>query len=168
MVDRLSSAAATVLFLARLEAGRLKSDRIDTPHLLLGFIDRDQGTGVLGDPTVYVPAEATTEGHVQLRRFSEIADPYLKPEVASSLRSSLLTTGSRDEPCPEHGDMMLSERAQTLVASAFAFAGTDQVTPLHLFWAMLDKEQGEVAHLLIRYGFCRDSIEKDIRKRRGH
>ncbi len=165
MVDKLSSAAARILFLARLEAGRLKVDKIDTPHLLLGFIDNDRGTGALSDPNLYVAADGSSEGNVRLRHHSEIADPYLNSEVASSLRPLLLTTGFRDQPYPAHGDMMLSERAQILLASAVAFAGTDRVTPLHLFWAMLGEEQGEVAHLLVRSGFSRTRVESDIRER---
>jgi Clp amino terminal domain, pathogenicity island component len=64
--------------------------------------------------------------------------------------------------------MMLSERAQTLLASALTFAGPDQITPLHLLWAMLGEEQGEVAHLLIGLGCSRDRIESDIRRRALH
>ncbi len=168
MVDKLSSAAARILFLARREAGCLKFDEVDTPHLLLGFIDNDQGTGALSDLNVYVAAEGSTELNVRLRHYRGIADPYLKSEVAGSLRSSLSTSGFREEPHAEHEDMKLSDRAQILLASAVAFAGADPVTPLHMFWAMLGEEQGVVAHLLTGCGFSRGRIESDVRERAGH
>jgi len=43
MFDAFAEAARRVIFFARLEAGRLGFDEIDTPHLLLGFINVDGG-----------------------------------------------------------------------------------------------------------------------------
>ena len=110
-------------------------------------------------------ADETIEGRASLKRHNEIADPFLEPEVAASLRPLLLTIGPRDEPQPAHGDMALSERAQRVLSDAADFAGDDRVTPLHLLWAMLGEEQGDVAELLLRYGFNRELVEKEIRIR---
>jgi ATP-dependent Clp protease ATP-binding subunit ClpA len=165
MFDRFSNAAGRVIFLARFEAGRLKFDEIDTPHLLLAFIDDDQGTGALEGQNVYVAADKTVGGNIGLKLYSDIANPFLKPEVAASLRRLLLTIGPRDEPQPTHGDMMLSERAKRVLSDAMDFADKGKVTPLHLFWAMLGDEQGEVADLLLEQGFNREVIEEEIRTR---
>ena len=164
MFERFSSAAGRVIFLARFEAGRLKFNEIDTAHLLLAFIDDDQGTGPLEDPNVYV-ADETIGSNIRLTLHSDIANPFLEPEIAASLRRLLLKVGSRDEPQPAHGDMMLSERAQRVLSDAVDFAGTRTVTPLHLFWAMLGEEQGDVADLLSEQGSNRELVEMEIRTR---
>lgn len=165
MFDKFSVAARRIIFLARWEAGHLKFDEIDATHLLLGFIDEDQGTGALEDPNVYGAAGEAVEGNVRLKFHREIANPFLTPEVAASLRPLLLMIGPRDEPHPPHGDMVLSERAKRVLSEATYFAGGGTVTPLHLFWAMLGAEQGDVADLLSRHGFNRERIEKEILRR---
>lgn len=162
LFERFSSAAVQIIILARLEAGRSKFDEIDTPHLLLAFIDNDQGTGALAALDVYPAAEDAAAGDIRLQPHGELPDPFLKPEVAASLRSSLSKVGTRPEAQPDYGDMALSGRARLLFSAATELAQDRTVTPLHLLWAMLGPEQGEVADLLTKHGFNRELIEKEI------
>jgi ATP-dependent Clp protease ATP-binding subunit ClpA len=165
MFDRFTIGARRVIFLARLEAGRLKFHDIDTRHLLLAFIDNDQRSGAFAEQTVYMAADEDIDDDGQLRHHNRIADPFLKSEIAASLRPLLLTIGDRDEPQPNHVDMTISERARRVISDAIDFAGDHRITPLHLFWAMLGEEQGEVADLLSKYGFDRELVAEEIRAR---
>jgi ATP-dependent Clp protease ATP-binding subunit ClpC len=163
MFDKFSEAARTVIFWARYEAGRLRFEDIDSPHLVLGFINVDAGSDYTSLEEVFVPEHP--RGEIRKRReYQAATESFLNGQTAAALHSLFSSAGSRPEPMATHGDMPLSERAKRVLSDAFEFANEAHVTPLHLLWAMLGDEQGEVAATLAEHGITRERIENEIRR----
>lgn len=164
MFDAFTEAARRVIFFARLEAGRLGFDDIDTPHLLLGFINVDAGNGgallqkLMPDD---VPIEkGATVWNIQ--RPPHI--PFLNEDTANRLRATFSHAGLRLEPLPMNADMPVTMQARRVFADASEHAGSAMVTPLHLLWAMLGEEQAELARAISELGVTREQIDEEIRR----
>ncbi len=161
MFERFSESTRRSIFFARFEAGRLGFEQIETAHLLLGLL-----------------REFTGEGESIIRRVlsHDEIESQRAPAVTGGALPSILTAGNaqelerkfsqpgpRSEALPTHGDMPLSSGARSVLVTAAAYAEDKIVTPLHLLWAMLDDDQGDVAESLKAAGITREGIDKEIR-----
>lgn len=164
MFDAFTEAARRVIFFARLEAGRLGFDDIDTPHLLLGFVDGDRGNDdallqKLMPDDVPIDKGATVWN---IQRPPHL--PFLNEDRANRLRATFSRSGPRPESQPMNADMPLTARARRVFADASEHAGDGMITPLHLLWAMLAEEQAEVAKTIDELGVSREQIDEEIRR----
>ena len=148
MFERYSEPARRVIFIARLEAGRLRFDEIESQHLLLGFVLEDQRRSERG----FDSDEVTLQDK----------DPFLERAVAEKLRTSLSIYGLRAEPQSRYGDMPLTEEVREILKATAELAGKRIVHPLHLLRAMLADENSATYRLLMANGVTREKVDEAL------
>lgn len=161
MFDMFSEAARRSTFFARFEAGRLGFDDIDTPHVLLGFIDVDSGT----EDARELFASDTHTGNSAISKIQRTPHiPFPNADTANRLRTMFSHSGPRLASLPTNADMPLTTRARRVLNYAFEHAAGGSVTPLHLLWAMLGEDQDDVANTIKQFGVTREQIDNEIRR----
>lgn len=96
MFDRFSETARLVIFWARYEAGRLRCEDIDSPHLVLGFINVDAGSDGASLADIFVPEHP--RGEIPERSEHQAAtESFLDAQTAATLHSLFSSIGSRPE-----------------------------------------------------------------------
>ncbi len=163
MFESFSESARMVIFLARYEASRLRSDYIDLPHLLLGFILEDQGDSEL--PLRKLHGMEDLSAAIDVFPRQEGKSSFLDRDTAARLQSVCSVFGPRATPQPTHGNMPLTEGAKRALSAAFEHANGSTVTPLHLLWAVLVEDKGPIAQALLENGITREQVENEIRRR---
>src|SRR5579864_3592159 len=141
MFDLYSKRSLQVIFLARLESGARGAEMIDVDDLLAALIVEDQNQ-------VSEFLEMLGRGG----RFigSTTHQPFLPPDVATSLLESIQRSLPRSESIPTSADMGISPA----LGKALAAAGdlreklqSKRVTPLHLLAALLAGSHNRVQGL---------------------
>jgi hypothetical protein len=141
MFDLYSERSLQVIFLARLESGARGAEMIDVDDLLAALIVEDQNK---------TPEFLEILGRSGRFIGSTTHQPFLPPNVATSLLESIQRSLPWSEPIPTSADMGISPA----LGKALAAAGdlreklqSKKVTPLHLLAALLAGSHNRVQAL---------------------
>jgi hypothetical protein len=131
MFDLYSKRSLQVIFLARLESGARGAEMIDVDDLLAALIVEDQNK---------TPEFLEMLGRSGRFIGSTTHQPFLPPDVATSLLESIQRSLPRSESIPTSADMPTSLALQKTLADAGDLRKKLQckkLTPLHLLAALL-------------------------------
>lgn len=158
MFDKFSISARRVVFWARYEAGRLGFEAIKSEHLLLGFIQEDQGDvpTILRDrgiDRVISPIAAAMPSEKQ----------FLDSETAIKFRVEFSAPGPLNDPLASSVDMPLSEDAASALMAGQGHAHGATVGRLHLLWGLLENGESRLARFAVECGVTKELVENAIR-----
>jgi ClpA/ClpB-like protein len=131
MFDLYSERSLQVIFLARLESGARGAEIIDVDDLLAALIVEDQNK---------TPEFLEILGRSGRFIGSTTHQPFLPPDVATSLLESIQRSLPRSESIPTSADMGISPALGMALAAAGDLREklqSKRVTPLHLLAALL-------------------------------
>jgi ATP-dependent Clp protease ATP-binding subunit ClpC len=132
MFDRFTERARRVVFFARLEASKTRSNAVSTEHLLLGLMREN----------MYLLAEFPAGADLNAIRSELFGDPQGE-SVATSVDIPLTESAERVFKQSEHERYTLKEPL---------------VTAGHLLLGILDDEQTSACTILKRYGVQREQV----------